>query len=225
VWLGRVDEEKSPHLAVRAAELLGRRIRIVGPVFDDDYVRRHKSAFDADHVEWVGELGGAAKTAALSQGSVFVYTYARNYVEAGAAVFGESLRAGTPIAALTWREGTCAQAALCDRTGAAVVADPAGDDETAAQALAEAIGRASTLDPTEVQRAGMDRFDPARHFLASIFRDVRRRCWWAVSRSVAGGGCAGSPAVVPGGRRVPLVRVGWCCRWDGEAAGQPGFGS
>jgi glycosyltransferase involved in cell wall biosynthesis len=166
VWLGRVDEEKSPHLAVRAAELLGRRIRIVGPVFDDDYVRRHKSAFDADHVEWVGELGGAAKTAALSQGSVFVYTYARNYVEAGAAVFGESLRAGTPIAALTWREGTCAQAALCDRTGAAVVADPAGDDETAAQALAEAIGRASTLDPTEVQRAGMDRFDPARHFLA-----------------------------------------------------------
>ncbi|MBC9714467.1 glycosyltransferase [Streptomyces sp. TRM66268-LWL] len=166
VWLGRIDEDKAPHLAVRAAQILGRRIRLVGPVFDKEYVRRHERIFSSDHVEWVGELGGAAKTAAVAEGAAFVYTYARTYVEAGAAVFGESLRAGTPIAALTWRDGTCAQAALCDRTGAFVIADPSVDDESAARALAEAIEKAAVLDPGEVQQVGFNRFDPVRHFTA-----------------------------------------------------------
>ncbi|MER6088588.1 glycosyltransferase [Streptomyces bluensis] len=166
VWLGRVDEEKAPHLAVRAAQLLGRRIRIVGPVFSEDYVRSHKKLFAADHVEWAGELGGPAKTAAIQEASVFVYTCARTYVEAGAAVFGESVRAGTPVAVLTWRDGTCARAALCHRTGVTTVVPPEADDETAAQALAEAIERAADLDHNEVQAIGQQRFDPARHFEA-----------------------------------------------------------
>ncbi|MFJ5105324.1 glycosyltransferase [Streptomyces sp. NPDC088554] len=164
VWLGRIDEEKAPHLAARAAQILGRRIRIVGPIFDEDYVRQHEKLLTADHVEWVGELGGQAKTAALRDASVFVYTYARNYVEAGAAVFGESLRAGTPMAALTWRKGTCAEAALCDQTGAIAVVDPEVDDETAAGKLAEAIEQAQSLDHRQVQVSGQLRFDPARHF-------------------------------------------------------------
>ncbi|NJQ04700.1 glycosyltransferase [Streptomyces lonarensis] len=170
IWLGRIDEEKAPHIAVRAAQILGRRIQIVGPVFDDAYVRRHQRLFSADHVKWVGELGGTAKTAVIRDASVFVYTYARAYVEAGAAVFGESLRAGTPVAALTWREGTCAQAALCDQTGVVAVADPAVDDETAAELLARAIERAEDLKYAVVQEIGMNRFDPARHFRAMASR-------------------------------------------------------
>ncbi|MFF9644199.1 glycosyltransferase [Kitasatospora aureofaciens] len=164
VWLGRIDEEKAPHLAVRAAQLLGRRISIVGPVFDTDYLRRHQALLSADHVTWVGELGGAAKTAAFSNAAAFVYTCSRTYVEAGAAVFGESLRAGTPVAALCWRQGTCAEAAICDATGVSAYANPHSDDEEAAQALAVAIEQALSLDATTVQEIGFQRFDPARHF-------------------------------------------------------------
>ena len=170
VWLGRIDEEKAPHIAVRAAQILGRRIQIVGPVFDQAYVQRHGRLLNADHVKWAGELGGPAKTAAIRDASVFVYTYARTYVEAGAAVFGESLRAGTPMAALTWRERTCAEAALCDQTGVITVADPDEDDEAAAQLLALAIEQAEGLKHTEVQEVGMQRFDPARHFTAMSTR-------------------------------------------------------
>ncbi|WP_329433280.1 glycosyltransferase [Streptomyces sp. NBC_01280] len=166
VWLGRIDEDKAPHLAVRAAQILGRPIHLVGPIFSDDYVRSHARLFGADHVEWVGEVGGPAKTAAFHDASVFVYTYARDYVEAGAAVFGESLRAGTPIAALTWHKGTCAEAALCDRTGAFTVADPSEDDESAARALAHTILRTEALNHAEVQAIGQHRFDPRRHFEA-----------------------------------------------------------
>jgi hypothetical protein len=111
-----------------------------------------------------------AKTAAYRDAAVFLYTYARDYVEAGAAVFGESLRTGTPVAALTWRDGTCAQAALCDGTGAVAVVDPREDDETAARRLADAIVQAEGLDHRRVQDIGMRRFDPARHFQAMATR-------------------------------------------------------
>ncbi|WP_317874621.1 glycosyltransferase [Streptomyces sp. SR27] len=170
VWLGRIDEEKSPHLAVEAARLAGRRIRIVGPVFDQDYVDRHRALFGSDHVDWLGELTGPAKIAALSDAAAFVYTCSRTYVEAGAAVFGESLRAGTPVAALTWRPGGCAEAALCENTGALAGADPERDDAQAALALAAAIERAVLLRPQEVQETGMRRFDPVRHFRAMATR-------------------------------------------------------
>ena len=170
VWLGRIDRDKAPHLAARAAQFLGRRIRFVGPVFDQSYVEEHERLFSAEHVEMTGELGGAAKIAALQAGAVFVHTYARTYVEAGAAVFGEALRAGTPVAGLAWRKGTCAEAATCDRTGIVAVADPADDDEMAARQLAEAIVQAEDLDHQEVQAIARLRFDPARHFKAMSTR-------------------------------------------------------
>lgn len=166
VWVGRVDEQKSPHIAIRAAQLLGRRIRVVGPVFDREYADRHRRLFSADHIEWAGELGGSAKTHAFRDAETFVYTYSRDYVEAGAAVFGESLRAGTPIAALAWSHGTCVEAALCEQTGSQTVLDPSVDDETAAQSLAEAIEKASELPHRRVQEVGLNRFDTRRHFEA-----------------------------------------------------------
>jgi glycosyltransferase involved in cell wall biosynthesis len=64
VWLGRIDEQKAPHIAVLAARLLGRRIRLVGPVFDRTYLDRHQHLLQAPHVELVGELGGPAKVGA-----------------------------------------------------------------------------------------------------------------------------------------------------------------
>lgn len=170
VWLGRLDAEKAPHLAIMAAVLLGRRIWMIGPVFDADYMSVHYELFRDDHVTFAGELGGAAKAAALNAGQVLVYSCARHYVEAGAAVFGESLRAGTPVAALTWRQGTCAHAALCGDTGAVATVPPESDDDQAASALAQAIEQAASLSPAHVQEVGQARFDPVRHFQALASR-------------------------------------------------------
>jgi glycosyltransferase involved in cell wall biosynthesis len=172
IWVGRIVEPKAPHLAVLAARLLGRRIRICGPVFDAGYVERYGRLFGAEDVELVGEIGGAAKAAEFHRGRVYIYTCSRDYVEAGAAVFGEALRAGTPVAALAWRDGTCAQAALCPDTGRVARVDPAAGDEDAARSLAEAIVQAGTLHAADVQEVGMDRFDPARHFRALAARPV-----------------------------------------------------
>lgn len=166
VWLGRIDEEKAPHLAVLAARRLGVPIRLIGPIFDTDYLSRHDALLASDDVELIGQIGGQAKAKILSQARVLVYTCDRTYVEAGAAVFGESLRAGTPVAALVWAEGTCAEAALCPSTGSIAIVDPDADDDVAIEQLAEAIQRADGLDPHHVQDIGQDRFDPVKHFRA-----------------------------------------------------------
>jgi hypothetical protein len=74
------------------------------------------------------------------------------------------------VAALTWREGTCAEAALCPATGRVTTLPPDLDDETAARALAEAIIHTEELDPAHVQKVGQQRFDPQRHFEALASR-------------------------------------------------------
>jgi|GEM_PF-5808172 len=151
VWLGRIDGQKAPHIAVVAAGLLRRRIRLVGPVFDRTYLDRHRQLLQAPHVELVGELSGPAKVAALHGGSALVHTCARDYIEAGAAVFGEALRVGTPVAALAWRPGTCADAALCPETGRVATVGPASSDDQAGEALAAAIEATGDLEATTVQ--------------------------------------------------------------------------
>mgnify|MGYP001250112330 CR=1 FL=1 len=83
---------------------------------------------------------------------------------------GESLRAGTPVAALAWRHGTCAQAALCKHTGSVALVDAEADDEVAAKTLAHAIEQVTVLSAHEVQEIGLDLFAPARHFQALATR-------------------------------------------------------
>jgi len=164
LWLGRICSAKAPHLAAMAAVRLGRRIRIAGPVHEPEYVSRHASLFASKHVEWVGEVGGAAKAAHLREAAVLTYTCAPGYIEAGAAVFGDALRAGTPVAALVWRTDTCAEAALCHQTGAIACLPENLDEPAAVDAFAEAIAAADRLDPPSVQGIGLRRFDPVRHF-------------------------------------------------------------
>jgi glycosyltransferase involved in cell wall biosynthesis len=166
VWLGRIDRDKAPHLAALATARLGLRLTLVGPVLDDAYVAEHAASLHAAHVTWAGELSGAAKMALLQEAGVLVYTCAPGYVEAGAAVFGEALRAGVPVAALTWRAGTCAHAALCPDTGVTATADPVKGDGVAV--LADAIDQTMRLDRRTVQEVGLCSFDPAQQFQALL---------------------------------------------------------
>ncbi|SES49331.1 glycosyltransferase [Actinokineospora terrae] len=171
VWIGRIDGQKAPHIAIEAARQLGRRIRLIGPVLDRGYAEAHADALGANHVDLAGEVAGRAKLDLLGEGAVMVYTCADNYVEAGAAVFGESLRCGTPVAALAWRSGTCAEVALCPRSGAVAHVGGLGDSQAAAR-LADTVRQVERLDARDVQETGLRRFDPRAHFDALRRADV-----------------------------------------------------
>src|ERR1019366_5437851 len=82
----------------------------------------------------------------------------------------ESLRAGTPVAALAWRAGTCADAALCAGSGSIALLPQQASDDEAAAALAESIECAAQLRPAGVQEIGTARFSPAGHFGALAAR-------------------------------------------------------
>ena len=172
MWIGRVDKDKAPHLAAMAAARLRERIRIIGPI-NKTYFEQHRATLTAPHVELVGELAGSSKLAALSSARTLVYTCSPDYIEAGAAVFGEALRCGTPVAATAWRSGTCAQSALCDETGTLAEILSNDSDHDLATALADAIDAAATLDHRRVQKIGLDRFNPTRHFQALSYNPCR----------------------------------------------------
>lgn len=112
----------------------------------------------------VGTRSARSAAGGRAHASALVYSCAPKYVEAGAAVFGEALRSGTPVAALVWRDGTCAQAALCERTGVVVQADRRASEDDAVNGLADAIVTAERMDARDVQEVGLARFDPKAHF-------------------------------------------------------------
>lgn len=166
VWMGRIHEDKAPHLAILASARLGRRLRLVGPVLDATYASRCSTLLHAEHVEVVGEIAGARKTELLRDAAAMIYTCAPGYVEAGAAVFGEALRAGTPVAALAWGPGGCPQAALCQESGVVSQHDPQDSTEDVVEGLGQAISQVLALSPPSVQEIGLHRFQPERHFHA-----------------------------------------------------------
>jgi glycosyltransferase involved in cell wall biosynthesis len=60
VWFGRIVPEKGVHLAVLAARLTGRKLRIAGRIGDIAYFREQICPFLGDGAEYVGPLGQPA---------------------------------------------------------------------------------------------------------------------------------------------------------------------
>ncbi|MEN9327426.1 MAG: hypothetical protein RI947_234 [Candidatus Parcubacteria bacterium] len=65
VFVGRISQQKNPHLAIQAARRLGKKIYIIGKYKDDDVEHDYfNSVFlpclkqNADYAEWIGELSG-----------------------------------------------------------------------------------------------------------------------------------------------------------------------
>lgn len=69
-----------------SARRLGRTIRLIGPILDNNYAERHVATLRAPHVELVGEISGSNKLEHLRCGRVMVYTCAPDYVEAGGGI-------------------------------------------------------------------------------------------------------------------------------------------
>lgn len=164
VWASKLHPSKAPHIAAMAAAMLKRHIYFYGPIWDAEYLRRHRSAFATPFVHFMGEIVGQAKLQAFVKASCLVYSCHRDYVEAGSAFFSDPLRCGLPVAAQVWRRGTAASTALSSDTGFVEIVDPSADDHLAASGLAACIEQAMELDRGQVQEAGLIRFDPVTQF-------------------------------------------------------------
>jgi glycosyltransferase involved in cell wall biosynthesis len=133
VWFGRIVPEKGLHLAVRAARLTGRTLRIAGRVGDVPYFQQHIRPFVGDGVEYVGPLGQPALARLVGGSACALVTPL--WEEPFGLVLAEALTTGTPVA--TFDTGGIAEVA---GTASAVRLVPMGDVEALAEAAEQLAG-------------------------------------------------------------------------------------
>jgi glycosyltransferase involved in cell wall biosynthesis len=97
VWFGRIVPEKGVHLAVRAARLTGRTLRIAGRIGDIAYFQEHIRPYLDDGVDYLGPLGQPALADLVGGSACALVTPL--WQEPFGLVVAEALATGTPVAA------------------------------------------------------------------------------------------------------------------------------
>lgn len=146
VWTGRLAPEKAPHLAIDAARAAGRRITLLGPVFDEPYFDREVAPRLGPDATFLGHADAAVLAEAVGRAAVAVVT--PEWEEPFGLVVAEALACGTPVAAF---DRGAMRELLDERCGRLA---PAGD----VTGLARAIEAAAELDRAACRRLAEARF-------------------------------------------------------------------
>ena len=136
IWFGRIVPEKGVHLALQAARMTGRTLRIAGRVGDVPYFQRHIRPFLGDGAEYLGALRQPDLARLVGESACALGTPL--WAEPFGLVVAEATATGTPVAAFD--TGGIGEVA---GTASAVRLVPMGDVEalaTAAEQLASDRG-------------------------------------------------------------------------------------
>jgi glycosyltransferase involved in cell wall biosynthesis len=140
VWFGRLVPEKGAELAIRAAQLAGVDLEIMGPIGDHAYFERHVAPLLDARTRYVGHLNHSQLAERVRQASVCLIT--PRWDEPYGLVAAEALACGTPVAG--FNRGALSEVLSTD---VAVLVPP---DDVAA--LADAIPLARALSRAAARR-------------------------------------------------------------------------
>jgi glycosyltransferase involved in cell wall biosynthesis len=164
-FLGRISPEKRVDRAIEIARRSGIPLKIAAKIYPEERgyytevvlpLLRESEGF----VEFVGEIGGAAKDEFL--GRAFALLFPIAWEEPFGLVMIEAMACGTPV--IAWRCGSVPEIVDHGSTGFIV------DDVDAAVRM---IGRVTELDRRTCRRAFEERFDAAR--MATQYVELYRR--------------------------------------------------
>jgi len=142
LWIGRITPEKGPQRAIAAAAAAGVPLILAGVIqpgkqaFFDAQIAPH---VDGDRVKFAGEVGGARKQALFARARGLLMPI--RWEEPFGMVMVEAMACGTPV--IAFPEGAARELVVEGTTGFLV------DDE---RAMAQAIGRLSTIDAGDCRR-------------------------------------------------------------------------
>ena len=173
VWIGRIDEDKSPHYAILASNKLNIPIYILGKtIYQPEYEEKYQKLLSLDNVTLKGVVTGSKKMKLISEALCGVYTCGPNYFEAGAGVLGEMLRSGIPIAGISWK-GNDAVCEAVDRPELGAVAkinSEMNEDEVVNQ-LVLMIKKCLSLDRVEIFEIANKKYEMKR-LIKEVFEIV-----------------------------------------------------
>jgi glycosyltransferase involved in cell wall biosynthesis len=163
-FLGRVSPEKGLDKAVEIARRAGMPLRVAARIYPEErpyYEREIEPLLRASPwVEFVGEVGGAAKDAFL--GNAYAVLFPIDWAEPFGLVMIEAMACGTPVVA--FRRGSVPEVMVDGVTGFVV------DD---VEGAVPAVERVAGLSRSGCRRVFDERFDSGR--MARDYRDVYRR--------------------------------------------------
>jgi glycosyltransferase involved in cell wall biosynthesis len=168
LFLGRMNDEKAPHLAIEAARAAGRRLVVAAKCTEPHekrYFEEHVQPLLGPDAEWFGPADNEQKKDLLARASCLVFPV--QWDEPFGLVMVEAMACGTPVVAL--RRGSVPE----------VVAD--GVSGFVCDELAElpgAIERAGEIDPQACRQQVVLRFDVpvmTEGYVAVYRRLVRER--------------------------------------------------
>jgi len=161
IWLGRIDEDKSPHYAILAAKKLNIPIYILGDtLLQPEYKKKYKNIFNSKLVKLFGTIHGQKKTKLLSEARCGIYTCGPNFTEAGASTLGEMMCFGLPIAGISWRgnDAVC-EAVNNKKLGSIVIVNKKMNEKKIVDKLAQAIKKSIRLNRELIYKIGNHKFN------------------------------------------------------------------
>ncbi len=160
VFIGRMEQQKGPDIAVRVARALGRRLTIAGPMTDHEFFDAEIRPWLDEQVRYVGVVDHARKNELLG-GAACVLMPSR-WEEPFGLVAVEAMACGTPVVAL--RSGALPE--VVEHGVSGLIADEE-------DGLPDAVKWAAQLDRRTVRGRAERRFDMRR--VASRYADLYER--------------------------------------------------
>jgi glycosyltransferase involved in cell wall biosynthesis len=146
VFMGRIEMQKGPDLAVRAALAADMPIDVAGPLTAPDFYNETLTPLLDEPNRYVGVVRGAEKLALLSRAACMLVP--SRWAEPFGMTAIEAMACGTPVVAL--RSGALPEIVEDGSTGF-IVDDP--------EQLAEAVRCARRLDRATIRKRMVERFD------------------------------------------------------------------
>jgi glycosyltransferase involved in cell wall biosynthesis len=157
VYLGRMEHEKGPDLAIAVARELDLPLALAGPIIDDGYFAETIEPLISDRVSYLGIVGGEEKCDLLGRAACALVPSRCD--EGFGLVAIEAMACGTPVAAL-------ANGALPE------IVEPGltGFLSPTEEGLASAVGGAMRLDRRVIRHVVVERFDIS--VSAAVYADL-----------------------------------------------------
>lgn len=152
LFVGRMNPEKGAHLAVEAANRLGRRLVMVTKMAEPDeqhYFEHQVAPLLNSNIQVLGEIGPREKAELYAKAACTLFPI--EWPEPFGLVMIESMAAGTPVVAM--RNGAVPEVIEDKETG--FIVDSMDE-------MTEAVGRVDAIDPAACRRAVESRFSVTR---------------------------------------------------------------